>query len=174
MPFFFSRPAAKTPEGHLQGLDGEPGLKGLAHAPADDLLRIVVGDERQVAEAVLARLRVEADGHVGDVAHPQLVRTNRDEFLHQVRVQRQAVAGVCRPGAAPALTNLQAVPVDDVVEAVVADAVLTAELLPVHPPELAAAYAAVLPADTADILHAEGLIGKPGKLTVAVLIVGLG
>ena len=107
-------------QGHLQGLDGEPGFQRLTHAPADDLLRVIVRHDGEVAEVVLTTPEVQSDGHVGNVAHPQLVGTKRDELPHEVRVQRQVVPGVRRPDAVLAFAHLQVVPVDDVIVAVVA------------------------------------------------------
>ena len=79
------RPASKALQGHFHCLDGKSGLQRLAHAQADDLLRVIVRGERQVAEAVVARLSTEVYYHVRDVAHPKLVGAKRNEFLHQVR-----------------------------------------------------------------------------------------
>ena len=168
------RIAFKAAQGHLQGFDGKPGLKRLADAPAYNLLGVVVGDKRKVAEGVFVRLAIGTDGHIGDVAHPQLVGAYRDEFPDQVGVQGKVVAGVCRPGAAAPPADLEAVLVYDVVEAVVAHAVFFAERGTVHTPQLAAADAAVLLTDAPDILHTERLLGKLAHGCVAMLVVGLG
>ena len=61
-----------------------------------------------------------------------------------------------------ATANLQPVKLYDVVEAVVADAVLLAEALTVHVPQLAAAYAGVLGTDFLDELNHEAFKGKTG------------
>ena len=164
----------KALERHLQGLNGELGFQRLAHTPADNLLRVVVCHDGEVAEVVLARLGVEADDHVGDVAHPQLVGTQGDEHLYQVRVQRQVVVGVRRTDAALALAHLQIVLVYDVVEAVVAHRVLIAELLAVHTPEFAAANARITDTGAIDKLNDEGFLGKLAQRALAVLVVGLG
>ncbi len=170
----FGRPASKALQGHFQRLDGEPGLQRLAHAPADDLLRVIVRDERQVAEVVVARLRAEVYHHVRDVAHPKLVGAKGNEFLHQVRIEGQVMAGVRGPGTAPPLAHLQVVALDDIVEAVIADTVLLTERRAVHLPELAAADAAVPAAHVLDKLHDERLLRQLAHLAVAVLVIGLG
>ena len=84
------------------------------------------------------------------------------------------MAGVRRLGTAPPLAYLQVVLLDDVIEAVVANAMLIAKLLPVHLPKFAAANATILLAHTLDKLHAECLIGKLPQICIAMLIVGLG
>ena len=84
------------------------------------------------------------------------------------------MVGVRRLGTAPPLAYLQVVLLDDVIEAVVADAMLIAKLLPVHLPELAATDSTVLLTDTPDILYAERLIGQFPHICIAMLIVGLG
>ena len=70
--------------------------------------------------------------------------------------------------------NFQAVTLDNIVKAVVAHAVLIAELILVHLPQFAAANAAVLLTDTPDKLHTESLLGQFAQVCVTMLIVGLG
>ena len=82
--------------------------------------------------------------------------------------------GVCRLGTAFLLTHLKVMSLNDVVESVVAYAVLFSEVLPVHAPELVAPDTAVFLADAFDILHDEGLFRQFAKKGVPVLIVGLG
>ena len=77
-------------------------------------------------------------------------------------------------GTAFLLTHLQVMALNDIVETVVAHAVLFAELALVHLPELATTDAAVSLTYALDVLHAERLFGKLAHLAVPVLIVGLG
>ena len=63
---------------------------------------------------------------------------------------------------------------NDVIESVVAYAVLFSEVLLVHVPELVAPDTTVFLADASDILHNEGLFCQFAKKAVPVLIVGLG
>ena len=84
------------------------------------------------------------------------------------------MVGVRRLGTALLLAYLQVVLLDDVIEAVVADTMIIAKLLPVHLPEFAATDTTVLLPNTPDKLYAESLIGQLPQISVAMLIVGLG
>jgi len=78
------------------------------------------------------------------------------------------VVRACRTGAAFPLSHLQVILLYNVVEAVVAHAVLIAELTPVPLPELATDYTVILLPDTIDELHAERILGQFAHITVSV------
>ena len=82
--------------------------------------------------------------------------------------------GVCCPGTAFLLTHLKVMFLNDVIEPVVAYAVLFSEVLLVHAPELVTPDTTVFLADAFDILHNESLFCQFTEKTVSVLIVGLG
>ena len=80
--------------GHAEGFEREDRCQGFCQAPANDLLRIGVRHEVQVAASTC-----EID--VGDVALPQLVSGRRLESLDEILPLMVAVVGV-RRGTAPA------------------------------------------------------------------------
>ena len=80
------------------------------------------------------------------------------------------IRGLC-PSAT--LADLQSIPFYNVVEAVVPNGVVFAELLLLHAPKLAAAYATVAFADAFDKLDDECLRSYLAHLCVIMLIVGL-
>ena len=94
--------ASTVEHGHLQRVGDEIGGHRRCSAPADDHPRVHVGDERRVREPGPCR-------HVGEVAHPQLVRSGRLEAsVHQIRRPRRGpirtgrdrASGACRPANA--------------------------------------------------------------------------
>ena len=85
-----SLPGRHGGDSHAERFQRVSGLQRRAKRPAHDLVRVGVGQERQVAYA-LVRL------HVGDVRHPYLVRTVRDNPLYEVRVLSVVVLRVGCP-----------------------------------------------------------------------------
>ena len=155
-------------ERHFEGFYRIAGLKAVAHAVAYNLAAVAVCHKGQEAEAAV---RIKRD--VGDVAGHKLAGMRGDELAREVRVKRKPVTGVRGGGATLATADLQTVELYDVVEAVVADAVIVAEALAVHDPQLAAAYAGVPGTDFMDEFNHEAFKGKTGQMDVDMLVEGL-
>ena len=146
-----------APKRHFEGFQRVAGLKAVAHAVAYYLAAVTVRHKGQEAEASVRFKR-----YVGDVAGYELAGTGGDQLACEVRVEGKAVTRVRGGRATFATADFQPVKLYDVVEAVVADAVLLAEALMVHVPQLAAAYAGVLGTDFLDELNHEAFKGKTG------------
>src|SRR6056297_4012828 len=88
------RRRALASDGHIEGLEGDRGMKGLAHAPAHDLAGVHV-DQRRKKEPAFA------GPDVGQVREPYLVRRGRGEVPAQpFRRDRVVVSAVGRANAA--------------------------------------------------------------------------
>ena len=163
----------KMGKGHIQGLNSKSCLQCLADTPAHNLLCIVIGDEREVAEPILSRLPFHVYDHIGYIADPHLVGTYWNDVLHKVRIGWEFMVGVRGFGPAAAFAHLQPVLLHDVVETVVANGMLFAKLLLVHPPQLAAANATVTLTYAPDELDDKCFLCQFTHLRILMLVVGL-
>ena len=73
----------------LQDFQRVCGLQCGSHSPADYLVRLCVGNQRQVAYALVCL-------HIRDVGHPYLVRAHRNDIRDEVRILPVVVVGVRR------------------------------------------------------------------------------
>ena len=129
---------ASLSNGHAERLKREYGCQRFRQTPTDDLVRVSIRNEMQIAAPA-----IELD--IGDVAHPQLVGTRRDESLDEVLPLVVAVVGV-RRGAAPAGLLHQVVPAKHVHELVAPGHPARIEHHREHQPEFHAPDAGVNPA----------------------------
>ena len=140
---------------HLQSLDAVGRLKGRGNAPAEDALAVGVHDDGEEHEGVaLGRGRVFYL-NVGDVADPDLVGTQGDDALDEVRVGRQVVAGVRRAGRPRAVAQVQSPLVKNAAERIAPYAELLGKVRLIHPPQLVCAYLRVFLPYTKHVLDHE-------------------
>lgn len=76
-------------QSHSKGLQRVDSLQCWTYGPANYLVRVCVGNQRQVAYALVCL-------HIRDVGHPYLVRTHRNDIRDEVRIFPVVVVGVCR------------------------------------------------------------------------------
>ena len=125
--------------GHTEGFKREDGCQGFCKTPANNLLRIGISYEMQVAASAY---KVD----IGYVALPQLVGGRRLKSLDEILPLMVAMVGISR-GAAPAGLLHQMVATQHVQERIAAGHPSRAEHPTEHIPELYAADARVKPAD---------------------------
>ena len=85
-------------QGHFQGLQRIYGLQCRPYSPADYLVRVCVGNQRQVAYALVCL-------HIRDIGHPYLVRAHRNDIRDEVRILPVVMVGV-RRAIVPAATQM--------------------------------------------------------------------
>ena len=132
---------------HLQA-DG--GAQRVGKSPADDLARVRVGYQVQIADSPAGKV------YIGYVRHPQLVGRRGDKALYQVLPLMVAMVG---EGSMPGLAGRQrqAVPAQQPVETVTPGDERGTEQRAEHHPELVASNAGGLPTDGAHVLHYQPL-----------------
>ena len=94
----FSRIFIYRRQGHFQGLQRVDGLQCWTYGPANYLVRVGVGNQRQVAYTLVCL-------HIRYVGHPYLVRAHRNDIRDEVRILPVVVVGV-RRAIVPAATQM--------------------------------------------------------------------
>ena len=142
------------PDGHLQCLHRNGRLERPGQCPANNLVRVGIGNQVQVAYVAACK------GDVGDVGHPQLVGCGGHDIPGQVPVLVVAVVGVRRvAGLRSGKHQPLAAQQDE--ETVTSWHKGTPEHADEHQPQLVAADAGILPADFPD---------GPDNLCLALLL----
>ena len=133
-------------DGHPQCLHGDGCLECPGPSPADNLVRVGVGDQVQVAHVAACQ------GDVGDVGSPKLVGCGRGKALYQVFVLVVAVVGVRRV-AGLRFGKHQPLAAHQHEEAVTPRHEVAPEHRYEHQPQLVAADAGILRADFPDGIY---------------------
>ena len=133
-------------DGHPQCLHGDGCLECPGQSPADNLVRVGIGDQVQVAHVAACQ------GDVGDVGSPKLVGCGRDKAPDQVLVLVVAVVGVRRV-AGLRLGKHQPLAAHQHKEAVTPRHEVAPEHRYEHQPQLVAADAGILRADFPDCIY---------------------